>query len=109
MANTMSIPVKTKYGVGRIEVSIDTEINQVSVTYQAPDSDDIVDLVLVEARNKENLPIYCDPKNDEAQSLAIRVYGDPYDEDYTVPVDIAIDDIQKALVDPTKVPGSVKM
>ena len=107
----LSLPVQTKYGEGKLTATVDKESGQISITYQTPETGDTVDLALVETRNKDNCPIFCNPKPDdnEVASFAIRVYADPYDEAYTNGFDVYVNEVQEAVVEPDEIRDSTKM
>lgn len=107
----LSFPVQTKYGEGKLTATVDKDSGQISITYQTPETGDTVDLALVETRNKDNCPIFCNPKPDdnEVASFAIRVYADPYDEDYTNGFDVYVNEVQESVVGPDEIRDSTKM
>lgn len=102
----LALPVQTKYGEGKVIASVDRETGQISITYQTPETGDIIDLVLVEARDKKNSPAAPD---NETTSFAIRVFADPYTEDYSNSFDVNVNEIQESVTEPAEIPDSMKI
>lgn len=83
------VEIKTAKGVLKIYESLDKEYRGAYIDFEPTDGNGI-DIPLVSVEN----PFTEDEKTD---NIAIRVWGDPWNEEYTNRIDVSVDEIKKAL------------
>lgn len=83
------VEIETAKGVLKIYESMDEEYRGVYIDFE-PTNGNGIDMPLVSVENPFT-------ENEKADKIAIRVWGNPWDEDYTHRIDISVDEMEKAL------------